>query len=331
MNYNFKNLVFEGGGVKGIAYGGALKVLDELDILPGIIRVGGTSAGAINAALLALGFSFQEVSDIIASTNFNDFEDKSKVIFGNMRRILKYYGWFKGDAFTGWIGEKIKKKTGKVNFTFGELKEAVTGNEPGFRELYLAVTNLTQQKVEIYSHESSPDVAIKDAVRMSMSIPLFFKAVKRGNDILVDGGLAYNYPIDLFDREKYLVNPANRGDYTADAKGYVYNFETLGFRLDSKEIIRASKDDWSLVPVKIKNLKDHIVGVLNFLMDYANKVHLRTPDWNRTIFIDTLDVKTTEFDVPQEKIEALLESGRVNTEKYFAWRDTDPVWGKYPK
>ncbi len=331
MNYNFKNLVFEGGGVKGIAYGGALKVLDEMNILPGIIRVGGTSAGAINATLLALGFTFQEVSDIIAATNFNDFEDKSGFIVANMRRILKNYGWFKGDAFTAWIGERIKKKTGKEDFTCAELQEVLNGGEPGFRELYLAVTNLSQQRVEIFSNERTPDIAIKDAVRMSMSIPLFFKAIKMGNDIMVDGGLAYNYPINLFDNQKYLVNPENKGDYTADAEGYVYNFETLGFRLDSKEVINASKDDWSLVPAKIKNLKDHIVGVLSFLMDYANKVHLRTPDWNRTIFIDTLDVKTTQFDLPQEKIEALLESGRENTEKYFKWRDTDPIWGKFPK
>jgi len=327
---NFKNLVFEGGGVKGIAYGGALKVLNEMNILPGIIRVGGTSAGAINATLLALGFSFEEVSDIIASTNFNDFEDKSGFVINNMRRILKRYGWFKGDAFTAWIAEKIKKKTGKENFTFGELKNALSDGNSGFRELYLAVTNLSQQKVEIFSHERTPDVAIKDAVRMSMSIPLFFKAIKQGNDIMVDGGLAYNYPIDLFDNQKYLVNPDNKGDYTADSTGYVYNFETLGFRLDSKETIKASKEDWSLVPMQIKNLKDHILGVLNFLMDYANKVHLRTPDWNRTIFIDTLDVKTTQFDLPKEKIDALIDSGRLNTEKYFEWRNTDPVWGKYP-
>ena len=33
MPYNFKNIIFEGGGVKGIAYGGALKVLDEMKIL----------------------------------------------------------------------------------------------------------------------------------------------------------------------------------------------------------------------------------------------------------------------------------------------------------
>ncbi len=51
MTYQFRNLVFEGGGVKGIAYVGAIKVLEEKGIMPNIVRVGGTSAGAINAVL----------------------------------------------------------------------------------------------------------------------------------------------------------------------------------------------------------------------------------------------------------------------------------------
>ncbi len=46
MTYNFRNLVFEGGGVNGIAYLGALEVLEERGILTDIERIGGTSAGA---------------------------------------------------------------------------------------------------------------------------------------------------------------------------------------------------------------------------------------------------------------------------------------------
>ena len=64
--YPFRNLVFEGGGVKGIAYSGALAVLEERGILPQIRRVGGASAGTINAALLALGYSLGEIRDILA-------------------------------------------------------------------------------------------------------------------------------------------------------------------------------------------------------------------------------------------------------------------------
>ena len=55
MKRQFRNLVFEGGGVKGIAYVGAWEVLQKKGILKDIKRVGGTSAGAINALLLALG------------------------------------------------------------------------------------------------------------------------------------------------------------------------------------------------------------------------------------------------------------------------------------
>ena len=57
MSYHFKNLVFEGGGVKGIAYVGAMEILEKRGILQNIERVGGTSAGAINAVLLALNYS----------------------------------------------------------------------------------------------------------------------------------------------------------------------------------------------------------------------------------------------------------------------------------
>ena len=70
MAHHFRNLVFEGGGVKGIAYVGALQVLEEKKILPGIIRVGGTSAGAINAVLVGLNYSPAETQQILSRMNF---------------------------------------------------------------------------------------------------------------------------------------------------------------------------------------------------------------------------------------------------------------------
>lgn len=103
MQYNFKNLVFEGGGVKGIAYGGALEILDEMGILKNIKRVAGTSAGAITAALLAIGYDYKEVSEIIAGTNFKDFEDGTRFLF-NLIRIIKNMVGLKGTHFlNGWV------------------------------------------------------------------------------------------------------------------------------------------------------------------------------------------------------------------------------------
>ena len=75
MKNDFRNLIFEGGGVKGVAYAGALAELEHMGILNKITRVAGTSAGAITAVLLSLGYSIKDISEIIVNKNFNDFKD----------------------------------------------------------------------------------------------------------------------------------------------------------------------------------------------------------------------------------------------------------------
>ena len=329
MGYNFKNLVFEGGGVKGIAYGGALEVLNNMNLVAAIERVAGTSAGAINAAMLALGYTSAEVSKIIAETNFKDFEDGN--VFSEVVGVTQKYGWYKGDKFKDWMGKYIKAKTGSANTTFAQL--AKLPRTSGFKQLYVISTNLTRQQPMIFSHEPAhyPDTPIQDAVRMSMSIPLYFQAVMKDNDVWVDGGVSWNYPVNLFDNTAYVSKPENsqKEDYNTDA-GYVFNYETLGFRLDSTKVIEYNKDNWKNEPVVINNIKDYAVGLVNFLMEMANKKHLHQNDWNRTIFIDTLDVKTTDFNLSPQKIQDLLASGRTGVNNYFKWKDNDAVWNKLP-
>jgi NTE family protein len=69
---------------------------------------------------------------------------------------------------------------------------------------------------------------------------------------------------------------------------------------------------------------------MNFMMEMANRAHLNNNDWNRTVSIDTLDVKTTDFAGVKAKIDALIKSGRNGVTEYFNWRDADEVWSKKP-
>jgi len=74
MASQFRNLVFEGGGVKGIAYIGAMQVMNQRGYLGDHIkRVGGTSAGAINALIYSLGYDIHEQQEILNSTDFKKF------------------------------------------------------------------------------------------------------------------------------------------------------------------------------------------------------------------------------------------------------------------
>ena len=327
MEYNFRNLVFEGGGVKGIAYGGALTKLESLNILSNIQRVAGTSAGAITATLLCIGYSSKEISDIIAKTNFKDFEDNTFLYVRDILRVIRKFGWNKGKSFSKWIGDLIEKKTGSPDTTFAQLK---TWNQ---KDLYVVCTNITQQRADILSFETTPNLPIRLAVRMSMGIPIFFESIKNDQgDIIVDGGVTLNFPINIFDDVKYLSCNENgeKVDYNLDCD-YCFNYETLGFRVDSLTDINYAKANWQTEPVKINNLKKFVAALMNFLMEMANKKHLHRNDWNRTIFIDSGDVKTTEFSLSKDKVNMLLKNGERAAEDYFTWRSTDPLWSRLPK
>lgn len=336
MAYEFKNLVFEGGGVKGIAYVGALDVFSDKGLIDSVERVGGTSAGAINAVLLALNYSYKETKDILWSLDFNNFLDDSWGVLRDADRLVHDFGWYKGDYFRKWIGDLIKKKTGNSESTFADI-EALKPKR-NFKSLYFMGTNLSTRFCEIFSAEHTPRICVADAVRISMSIPLFFAAKRSARgDVYVDGGVLDNYPIKLFDRMKYMdstnyMEPeyykkinANLTDIERPISQYVYNKETLGFRLDSKEEISVFRDQAEPPHHKIDNFFDYTWALINTVLEAQQNTHLHSDDWARTVYIDTLGVGTTDFDLDDAKKKALIKSGKDNTLKYFDWYDnSDP-------
>ena len=334
MSYNFRNFVFEGGGVKGIAYVGALEVLEDKGITAGIERIGGTSAGAINAILLGLGYTLDETNDILWSLDFNEFMDDSWGIVRDSNRLINEYGWYKGGYFRNWIGKLIKEKTGNSESTFADL-EALKDLR-GFKSLYFMGTNLSTSFSEVFSAEHTPRTCIADAVRISMSIPLFFAAKRSARgDVYVDGGVLNNYPIKLFDREKYAEPSSLRNtDYYSRVNyeiaslarpmsKYIYNKETLGFRLDTKEEISVFRDHSEPQRENIDDFFSYSWALINTLLEAQQSAHLHSDDWARTVYIDTLGVKTTDFDLSDQKKQDLVDSGRRGAQDYFNWFDSE--------
>lgn len=331
MSYHFKNLVFEGGGVKGIAYVGAMETLAGKGILQNIERVGGTSAGAINAVLLALNYSIEETRKVIWDLNFNNFMDGCLGVVGGICRLKGKYGWYKGNFFRKWIGEIIKEKTGNSEADFADIY--AQKEQKKFRDLYIIGTNLSTHFSEVFSNEKTPDMPLADAVRISMSIPLFFasKRSQRG-DVYVDGGVLANYPVKLFDREKYAGENKITTDYYNEhneklaregihISKYVYNKETLGFRLDSREEIGIFRDQKEPVHRNINDFVAYVKGLIQTMLDHQLNLHLHSDDWERTIYIDASIAGTTEFNLSDEKKEALLEAGRRGVREYLEWFD----------
>lgn len=324
----YRNLVMEGGGIRGIAYGGALQELEKRGVLAGIQRVGGTSAGAIQAALLAVGYSPAEIIEVVNHTPVQRLNDGRLIFFGGSTRLLKQYGWYRGDQFTKYMSELVGRKTGNPNLTLGQLHQlALTGRT---RDLYVTGTNLTTQRVEVFSYETHPQLRVADAVRISMSIPLYFRAVlldEHGNivikpkkeqkvSVLVDGGLLANYPIDLFDKPSYLPKQTAAKPLS---NGRVFNPETLGLRLDRAEQIAFDTTQTGrqqLAPYTIRNFGSYIGALYTLAIENLNPA--QPTDWKRTISISTLGFNPKIKRVPEAQKQQLVESGRQGVQDFFA-------------
>lgn len=147
--------------------------------------------------------------------------------------------------------------------------------------------------------------------------------------------MIWNYPVKLFDRERYIdmateSAAARTTDYynrenalfelTRPGRSpYVFNRQTLGLRLDTREQIGVFRYDEPVKGRPIAKFSDYARSLFSALMQAQENQHLHGDDWQRTVYIDTLDVGTTDFDLTDEKKAELLRSGITCAEAYLRW------------
>ena len=291
-SYPFRNVVLEGGGVKGIAYAGVFSVLDRQGILPQVERVAGTSAGAIQATLLALRYTPDEVRSLLYHLDFKQFEDGGAT---GLFRFFRRFGWFKGDYYLNLMRCLVGLKTGgNRQATFADLHRL------GMLDLRVFSTDLDTGAAKEFSYGETPDFEVALAARMSGSFPLFFATIRSAGDVFVDGGVLDNYPVDAFDHEKGI------------------NHETLGFVLENTGAPPRHRPVGDVVKYA-EALFEALLSV------QTDALAMDPPNLERTVIVNDLGISTLEFELtPAQKL-ALVEQGEQCTCDYLAawhrWRD----------
>ena len=312
-----ENLVFEGAGIRGLAFAGAISELENNKILPGVKRVAGTSAGAITAVMLSLGYTSNEIISIVSTTRFNKFNDGNYLFAGGINRLNKYFGWYRGKRFEEWIAAIINAKTGNPDITFLKMKEQ------GFKDLYITGTSLDQQKLFIFSYETFPQMRVRDAVRISMSIPFYFEPLymnssgevfKRPADkqnllLMVDGGFTANFPIRLFDSTKYTDNN--------NPNTYVVNQKTIGFRVDREVQITNDSAGMGLASMPVTNLKEYMIAFFTLINENLNRQTLTRDDWERTVSISDGNILPRIRKLSKSELTILIDNGKRGTINYL--------------
>jgi NTE family protein len=195
-------LVLSGGGARGLAHIGVIKVL-EANNIP-IDYITGTSMGAIVGGLYAAGYTTDEMEELFRSDEF---------YFWSTGKIQKDYRYFfkHREENPAWIELKMERRDDRIrilpptniipqwqmDFAFMEMMASTTAISHGnFDSLFVPFRCVA---TEVYTN--TPVVLGKgdlgEAIRASMTFPFVFRPISIDGMLLFDGGIVNNFPTDV--------------------------------------------------------------------------------------------------------------------------------------
>lgn len=311
------DLVLEGGGVKGIALAGAVTTLAADGYR--FPRIAGTSAGAIlggvAAALQQAGEPLEYLRELAGSMDYRGFADRSKlgryagpltfaVDFGS---LVTDRGIYRGDVLLAFVTAELERLGVR---TWGDLRlppdEDTSLGEEYRYALAVTVSDVARRRMvmlpwDYRDYGLDPDAqSVALAIRMSASLPFFYEPVplrcQDGTSVMVDGGLLSNYPITAFDR-------------TDDRPP---RWPTFGVKLSPRP---------PKVPPtnEVGGLLSYTVAIAETMLNAHDAVNVDDPSVRaRTIFVDTADVKTTDFDIDEETKTHMLHTADDAAREFLA-------------
>lgn len=315
----------EGGGIRGIVYAGAFKALEDKGILQKIENVAGTSAGAIAGLMISIGYTAAEIDSIMMSLPFEKFNDGKGGLLGKYKRVKRKFGVYEGDKFLDWLKGMLLQKTGNSDLTFEELHVLKLSN-PTYKNLFCTGTNISKQRLEIFSYKTTPNFSIATAVRLSGGIPFYFTPIALDDSLhiitakdtnkyinyYVDGGMLCNYPISMFDSCKNGGEPLSCNDL-------IFNSQTLGIKLERQEQINNFLKGTNEIPnYDPKSFGDYMGAFGNLMMETMQRKYPNLEnEKERTIYVSDGKISAKIKKISFENKRLLFDNGEAGVLQFF--------------
>ena len=208
--------LFGGGAIRGLAYVGTIRALEELGVEFDVI--GGSSVGSIFATLLAFGYKSYELENLFMKVNFDLFKD-IHLGFG------KGIALSKGEIFIDWLNELIREKYAN------NTRKQLTFSDLGL-DCVIITTNLKAFNTQEFSKFKTPDFEIAKAIRISSSMPGLLPPYKYNDADLVDGDLQKASPMwrlseTLNHSKSRILEFRLEGDCSAETKNPLSFINTI--------------------------------------------------------------------------------------------------------
>ena len=316
--YDYKNLVLEGGGIRGLAYAGVFSVLEEKGILQNIEKVAGTSAGSIAGLMVSIGYNATEIDSVMMDLRIQRFNDGNGGVVGKYRRVRRGFGIYKGKVFEKWLQGLVDHKTGNPLLTFEELHQLHLKNN-FYKDFYCTGTNLSKQRLEIFSYQHTPEMPLALAVRISSGIPFYFepvvlddqlKKIQKSDTVsfvnyYVDGGMLSNYPISIFDTcEDGNSNPL----LCSNVK---FCKQTIGIKMERPQQIDSTGNNRVVIPAyEISKLSEYVSAFSNLLMESLSRKYPGLEnEKGRTIYVSQGNISSKIRKTKQSEKMMLYNNG----------------------
>jgi NTE family protein len=330
MKGRIDTLCVVGGGCKDVPIIGSLNVLKEKDILANVNKFAGTSAGSLIVTLLSIGYTPMEILDTAFSLPNSMVFDS---YFWIPYNLFTNYGLFTGDKMLNYVRSLFIKKGLSDKITFKEHYEK-TGNL-----IVLTGTSLTISDTLYFNCHTTPDMLVIDALRISMSIPLFFTSVRmnvNGEDhLFVDGGVLQNFPIYYFDmcelEGKYIfcskdLKPVHKRHSKKRPDDYCDT--TIGILLFYPGNTRNPLDYTKGMVNRINGIKSYLSALATTIFNkiqadnYANPITGARDNFFHNVITITVpdDVTPIDFGMSEKKKLELVELGKKSAIKFFKGR-----------
>jgi predicted acylesterase/phospholipase RssA len=284
-----KEVFIAGGGGGGRALPRAVNEAAAFGLdLRKVNVVCASSVGTIVGLAITIGIAAHRMGKILNDMPTDTFQDWS------LRSILNSFtnwGWCQGDAMPNYFKRLIKDTTGLEDPTFLELYRA------GYRkEFRVVTTNVSQQKVAIFSYKKTPHVKVSKAVGLACSIPLVFppqwyKNEKGELEAYTDGGLAKNYPWGVGSSPRVQLN------------------EQLGFIIINKHAVQQRPQRNPLV-----SFWHYLRGLMSMLI-FQDPLCLAANVQERTIAV-TVNHNPLNFNATKSEQKALDDAGQIAVRRF---------------
>ncbi len=309
------DLVLEGGGVKGIALVGAYTTLTDKGYR--FHRIAGTSAGAIVGSFIAAEMPPERLQQVMREVEYGKFQDEGFLdhlgLVGKGLSLLFEKGIYEGSYLRDWL-DGLLTDLGRRSFGDLKIEDPELPPEQSYRLVVMASDvsrgELVRLPWDYPRYGLSPDEQlVADAVRASMSIPFFYEPVQfKGKDergrkaisYMVDGGMLSNFPIEVFDR----------------TDGKPPRWPTFGIKLSARPNAPQQQK------FKIEGTFGLARAMVGTMTSFHDQMHIDDPcTLQRTMFVDTMNVRATDFDIEPRTQDLLFENGKEAAGKFLATWD----------